>query len=420
MECPDRCAEPANSLTLEEAQARIRECVPPLSDVEDVPLKQARGRVLAESLTAPFDLPPFPNSAMDGYAFHHAGISNHADASLTVIGTSFAGKPYDGVPGPRECVRIFTGAAIPTGADTVIMQEDVIRETDNIRLAKTVTALANVRPAGDEIGCGECLLEQGKVLQAADLGVLASAGFAKATVTRRLRVAFFSTGDELRPVEEPLDFGQIHDSNRYLLHGLLDDPAIAAIDRGVVPDDAAAVKQALLDASQQADVIISTGGVSVGDADFVTSALAELGRVEFWKVAVKPGKPFAFGRIGPAWFFGLPGNPVAVMVTFRLLVRPALLRMIGAQARPPLRLRAICRSRLKKAPGRLEFQRGQFEADGEGGFTVIGLAGQGSHQLLGMSRANCLIVLGAGNAGVKPGDSVEIEPFLEFFQLTSL
>jgi len=420
MECPDRCAEPANSLTLEEAQARIRECVPPLSDVEDVPLKQARGRVLAESLTAPFDLPPFPNSAMDGYAFHHAGISNHADASLTVIGTSFAGKPYDGVPGPRECVRIFTGAAIPTGADTVIMQEDVIRETDNIRLAKTVTALANVRPAGDEIRRGECLLEQGKVLQAADLGVLASAGFAKATVTRRLRVAFFSTGDELRHVEEPLDFGQIHDSNRYLLHGLLDDPAIAAIDRGVVPDDAAALKQALLDASQQADVIISTGGVSVGDADFVTSALAELGRVEFWKLAVKPGKPFAFGRIGPAWFFGLPGNPVAVMVTFRQLVRPALLRMIGAQARPPLRLRAICRSRLKKAPGRLEFQRGQFEADGEGGFTVVGLAGQGSHQLLGMSRANCLIVLGAGNAGVKPGDSVEIEPFLEFFQFTSL
>ncbi len=415
MEQAERCAESVSSFTMEEAQARIRESVTPISGVEDVPLKQARGRILAVNLMAPFDLPPFPNSAMDGYALRHGDIAGQMEACLTIIGTSSAGKPYDGLLGPGECVRLFTGAAVPAGADTVIMQEDVIRDVDQIRLARTVLPHANVRPVGDEIRSGECLLERGKMLQAADLGLMASAGFPKATVTRRLRVAFFSTGDELRPVEDPLEHGQIHDSNRYLLHSLLNCPAIEAIDMGVVHDDATAVKQALLDASRQADAIISSGGVSVGEPDFVTASLAELGQVGFWKVAVKPGKPFAFGRIGQAWFFGLPGNPVAVMVTFRQLVRPALLQMMGTQPKPPLRLRAICRSPLKKSPGRMEFQRGQFKSDCEGGLAVTGFAGQGAHQLLGMSRANCLIVLPKDNAGVKPGERVEIEPILDEF-----
>ncbi len=415
MEQTDRCAESVNSLTLAEAQARICESVTPISGVECIPLKQARSRVLAERLVASIDLPPFPNSAMDGYAFRHGDITGQMDSSLTVIGTSFAGKPYEGLLGPGQCVRIFTGAAIPAGADTVIMQEDVIRVADHIRLAREVSQHANVRPIGDEIRSGECLLERGKMLQAADLGLMASAGFPMATVTRRLRVAFFSTGDELRPVEEPLIYGQIHDSNRYLLHSLLNCPSIEAIDMGVVPDDGAVVKKVLLDAVRQADAIISSGGVSVGDPDFVTASLAELGQVSFWKVAVKPGKPFAFGRIGPAWLFGLPGNPVAVMVTFRQLVRPALLQMMGANPRPPLRLQAICRTPLKKSPGRMEFQRGQFESDGEGGVSVTGFSGQGAHQLLGMSRANCLIVLPKDNAGVKPGEWVEIEPLLDDF-----
>jgi molybdopterin molybdotransferase len=413
MEPPDRCAEITNSFTVDEAKARIGASVVPIAGVEEIPLWQAHRRVLATGLAATMDIPPFPNSAMDGYALRHADIAGQAPGLLTIIGTSFAGKPYVGRVGPGECVRIFTGAAMPEGADTVIMQEDIIREAGHIRLVATPAPFANVRPVGDEIHCGEGLLERGKALQAADLGLLASAGFAKLTVTRRLRVAFFSTGDELRPVGEPLGHGQIHDSNRYLLHGLLDNPAIEGIDMGVVPDDADAVKHALLAASCQADAVITTGGVSVGDADFVTSCIAELGRVEFWKVAVKPGKPFAFGRIGSAWLFGLAGNPVAVLVTFRQLVRPALLQMIGAQPKSALRLHAICRSTLKKSPGRVEFQRGHFEADGAGGLAVTGYAGQGSHQLQGMSRANCFIVLGTGNAGVKPGDRVEIEPFLD-------
>lgn len=408
----DHCAEPAGSFTLEEALAHIGRTVSPIIGVAGVLLRQAQGRVLAENLVAPTDVPPFPNSAMDGYALRHADLAGQHSAWLKVVGTSFAGQPYTGCVGPMECVRIFTGAAIPSGADTVIMQEDVIRETDRIHPTKAVQANANVRPAGDEIQCGERLLDKGKVLQAADLGLLASAGISHAIVMRKLRVAFFSTGDELRPAGESLEYGQIHDSNRYLLRAMLDDPTIESIDMGIVPDDAVAVKQALLDASQQADAIITSGGVSVGDADFVTTSLSELGQVGFWKVAIKPGKPFAFGRIGSAWFFGLPGNPVAVMVTFRQLVRPALLRMLAVRSRPPLRFTAICRSRLKKSPGRMEFQRGQFESDGAGGFVVMGVAGQGSHQLLGMSQANCFIVLPADNAGVAPGDSVVVEPFV--------
>ena len=405
---------PAHVFSLEQAQARILESVAPIAGLDQVPLLQAGGRVLAETLLAPLDLPPFPNAAMDGYALRHADLAGLAEArTFAVIGASLAGKPYAGQVGSRECVRISTGAAIPAGADTVVMQEDVIREGNSIRTAKSVSHGANVRPAGDEIRRGECLLESGRVLRVADLGLMASAGFPTASVTRKLRVAFFSTGDELRPVGDALAPGQIYDSNRYLLHGLLHEPSIEAIDMGVVADDPGAVKHTLLEASQQADAIITTGGVSVGDPDFVTAALAELGQVGFWKVAIKPGKPFAFGRIGPAWLFGLPGNPVAVMVTFRQLVQPALRHMTGASAKAPLRLTAICRSTLKKSPGRMEFQRGELMADGMGGFAVTGFAGQGAHQLLGMSRANCFIILPKDSAGVGPGDSVEIEPFVD-------
>jgi len=415
MELPDRCAEPSRSLGLDEALARILGSLAPVAGIERVSLEQAPGRVLAEDVFAPFDLPPFPNSAMDGYALRHRDIEAYAEAGLEVVGTSFAGRPYTGSVETGQCVRIFTGAAMPDGADTVVMQENVLRDGGRIRLTRPPGLRANVRPAGDEIRGGERLLEQGRRLQAADLGVLASAGFGAVPAMRRLRVAFFSTGDELRPVGETLGLGQIHDSNRHTLHGLLQSPAIEAIDLGLVRDDPVELRRVLLDASARADAIITSGGVSVGDADFVTGALAELGRVGFWKVAVKPGKPFAFGRIGPSWLFGLPGNPVAVMVIFLQLVRPALLRLMGAETRPALRLTALCRSDLKKSPGRMEFQRGLFASDGSGGLEVAGLAAQGSHQLLGLCRANCFIVLPEDNAGVRAGDSVVIEPFVDGF-----
>lgn len=413
MEQTDRCAEPARSLKLDAALHRILAALNPVAETETVPLAQALGRILAADITAPFDLPPFANAAMDGYALRHA--DSHAGATLAVAGVSFAGHPYSGKLQAGQALRIFTGAAMPDGADSVVIQEEVALEEGQIRLSRPIPPQANVRPAGDESRRGEILLRAGRRLQAADLGLLASAGLAEVAVTRRLKVAFFSTGDELRPVGETLAYGQIHDSNRYLLHGLLQDPAIEAWDLGVLRDEPAALRQALLAASRQADAILTTGGVSVGDADFVTQTLAELGRVEFWKIAIKPGKPFAFGQIGPAWLFGLPGNPVAVAVTYAQLVRPALLHMAGGEPRPPLRLTATCRSALKKSPGRMEFQRGVFTPDRAGGLAVTAVAGQGSHQLLGLSQANCFIVLPEESAGVKPGELVEIEPFTNGF-----
>ncbi len=415
MEQPDRCAEPAHFLSLAQARLRIRAAISPIEDIERVPLTQAQGRVLGEDIVAPLDLPPFPNAAMDGYALRSKDLNDRADLALTVVGTSFAGRPFTGKVETGQTVRIFTGAAIPMGADAVVMQESVVREGDGIRLLRPVNPGQNIRPAGDDVRAGARLLDEGKRLTPADLGLLASVGMALAPVKRKACVAFFSTGDELRPVEEPLAYGEIHDGNRYILHALLDHPCIQALDLGIVPDDPAALKRALSEASRNADAVVTSGGVSVGEADFVTASLAELGRTEFWRVGIKPGKPLAFGRIGSSWFFGLPGNPVAVMVTFRQILQPALQQLTGAQATPPLRLKAVSRSVLRKSPGRMEFQRGLFSQNEDGAFTVVGCEGQGSHQLLGMSRANCFIVLPEENAGVKPGDIVEIEPFIECF-----
>lgn len=408
------CAESGNGLlSLSEALARIRAALRPIEGSERVGLKQAHGRILAEDIDALIDLPPYANSAMDGYALCHGDTA--PDLRLKVVGTAFAGRPFPRPLRPGECIRIFTGAAVPENADAVIMQENVVREGDEIRLSRTVELGENIRPAGDEIRTGERLLNRGKRLAPADLGLLASIGRVDVAARRKLRTAFFSTGDELRPIGEPLAYGEIHDSNRYTLHGMLDHPCIEAIDFGVVRDDEQVIKQALQEAAEIADVVITSGGASVGEADYVTGALRELGRVNFWKLAMKPGKPVAFGQLGGTCFFGLPGNPVAVIVTFRQIVRPALLQLMGATVSPPLRLRAVCRSRLHKSAGRLEFQRGLFSPDEAGGFSVIGGGAQGSHRLTSISRANCFIVLPAENTGVEPGETVEIEPFDELF-----
>ena len=268
----------------------------------------------------------------------------------------------------------------------------------------------NIRPAGDEVPAGESLLDGGKRLEPADLGLLASAGITTVRVKRKLRIAYFSTGDELSPVGSPLLHGMIYDSNRYTLGALLDHPLVEVTDLGVVRDNPDALRETLRQASVQADAILTTGGVSVGDADYVTRILGELGHVDFWKIAVKPGKPFAFGHIGKARLFGLPGNPVAVMIVFHELVRPALLRLAGTRADPDLRLSAVCLSKLRKSPGRMEFQRGHFEQDELGQIRVTACGAQGSHRLSGMSQANCFIVLAADCGEVQPGDLVSIEP----------
>lgn len=407
---PDYCAEPRN-LQLEDAKSRILSSVGQIVETENLPLKEALGRVLAEDLTAPLSLPPFANSAMDGYAFRYADLQAYSQSGLTVIGTSFAGRPFLGEIAKGQALRIFTGAAMPAGGDTVVMQEHVETSGEVIRLTRTPAKSANVRPAGDEVKQGQLLLNQGKVLQSHDLGVLSSVGSSHVSVYRPLRVAYFSTGDELRETHEALDYGQIHDSNRYILWGLLQNPAIERVDLGLVKDNPETIRKRLLEAATQADVIISSGGVSVGDADFVTGALADIGKIGLWKVALKPGKPFAFGKIGGAWFFGLPGNPVAVVVTFRQLVAPALLQLMGSEPTAPLRLPARCLNPLRKSAGRMEFQRGWFRLNEQGGLEVEGCKAQGSHQLLGLSHANCFIVLPAESNGTAPGDNVIIEPF---------
>jgi molybdopterin molybdotransferase len=406
----DRCAEPeSRRLTLDQALEQMLGAVEPIQGRERVGLKAALGRVLAEEVRAPLDLPPFANAGMDGYAFRSIDRATHG--SLRVIGTAAAGHPFSAPLAAGECVRIFTGAALPSNADTVVIQEDVERVGDTLHIAVPVETGANIRPRGDEIRAGERLLPAGKQLGPADLGLLASAGLPEIDVRRRPRVALLSTGDELRPVWQPLDFGQIHESNRYVLAAQLAELGVETLDFGNLPDDPAATEKALLDASREADAVVTSGGASVGEADFVVSTLRALGRVDFWKIAIKPGKPFAFGRIGAAYFFGLPGNPVAAMVSFSQLVRPALLRLMGAPGSPPLRLPAKSLGRLRKQPGRLEFQRGLYRRDADGGFSVESLPGQGSHRLSSVSRANCLIILPLENAGVEAGETVEIEPF---------
>lgn len=405
----DTClAAEGRLLSLEEGLRLILADIVPLQHKERLPLKTALGRVLAEDVPAASDLPSFSNSAMDGYALRAADAA--AAARLPIVGTSWAGKPYGGSVEPGQCVRIFTGAALPAGADSVVMQEDVALEDGHVRLAGPIKPGQNVRQAGEELRRGELALPAGKRLLPADMALLAALGINEVAVNTRPRVAFFSTGDELRGVGAPLRPGQIYDSNRYAMDGMLWETDADALDLGAVADDPEALKSALLQASAMADVVITSGGVSVGEADFITGVLAEIGQVKLWKLAIKPGKPIAFGRIGPAWFFGLPGNPVAVMVSFMQLLRPALDKLAGAQPKAPLRLAALSRKALKKSPGRMEFLRGRLQRDGDGQWWVNRLAAQGSHMLTGMSQADCLIVLPAECAGIAEGEAVEVEP----------
>jgi molybdopterin molybdotransferase len=398
------------------AQQRILDAIAPLDAgaVERLELRLALGRVLAEAVAAPADVPPHANSAMDGYALSGGDLPEAGLRELRVAGASFAGHPFSGACDAGECVQIMTGAVLPEGADTVVPQEHVERLDAAIRIDGRTRAGANVRPAGDDIQQGETVLAQGRRLTAADIGVLASLGIAQVAVRRRLRVAFFSTGDELRSLGEALGPGQIYDSNRYALHALLERQLCDITDLGVVRDDPPALRAALSKASQGHDVVLTSGGVSVGEADYVRQVLGELGEMHFWKVAMKPGRPLTFGHLGPALFFGLPGNPVAMMVGFSQFVLPALRRLAGETAAPPLALRAVSLSALKKQPGRTEYQRGIL-ASGEDGSLTVRLTGhQGSGALTSMSRANCFIVLPPGQTQVEPGAEVLVQPFADW------
>jgi molybdopterin molybdotransferase len=399
-----------NSMPVARARQYIRAFLTPVTAVERLHLRAALGRVLAQQIRSSIDVPSHDNSAMDGYAVRFADLEANAESSLKVVGTSFAGKPFQGGLGPGEAVRIMTGGVMPSGCDTVIMQERVRVAEGRLQVPGGQQQGANVRYAGSDIKADQVVFEPGQVLRPAELGMIASLGIGEVPVYRRLRVAFFSTGDELVPVGGTLAAGQIYDSNRYTIFGMLTRLGVDAIDMGLIRDDPAAIESALAQAAQAADVVITSGGVSVGEADFVKQLLAKLGDVLFWKIAMKPGRPLAYGKVGQAHFFGLPGNPVSAMVTFYQFVREALLVLMGVpHPRPLPTLKAICTSAIKKAPGRTEFQRGILEQGDDGQWTVRVTGDQSSGILSSMSQANCFIVLPDAQGNTPAGASVDVQ-----------
>lgn len=400
----------AGLISLEEAQQKMLSQLTPVTDSLSVPLAEAVGRITAKAVTSPIAVPPFDNSAMDGYAVRLADASS--GQPLPVAGKAFAGAPFSGEWPQGSVIRIMTGAPVPAGCEAVVMQEQTETQGDAIMITAPVRPGQNIRLIGDDIQPGTVVLEAGTRLGAAELPLLASLGIAQVSVLRKLRVAIFSTGDELQPVGEPLAEGQIYDTNRFAVSLMLHKLGCEVIDLGIIKDDPAALRAAFTEADRQADVVITTGGVSVGEADFTKTMLEELGAISFWKLAIKPGKPFAFGRLNSSWFCGLPGNPVSAAVTFYQLVQPLLATLTGQQksALPP-RQKVRCASRLKKSPGRLDFQRGILRQNAQGELEVETTGMQGSHVFSSFALANCFIVLERDRGNVEPGEWVEVEPF---------
>ncbi|MBI3286022.1 MAG: molybdopterin molybdotransferase MoeA [Burkholderiales bacterium] len=403
-----------DALPVARAQAIIEQFITPLHAVEQLALRQSLGRVLAADIRSGIDVPAHDNSAMDGYALRGSDLPAEQMRSFAIVGNAYAGRAYEGQVGAGECVRIMTGAMMPADCDTVIPQE----LTSNASATRVDVPAGKINPGdnrrlkGEDLTLGKIALSRGKLLRPADLGLLASLGIAEVAVQRRLRVAFFSTGDELRSLGEALDQGCVYDSNRYTLYGMLTRLGCDIIDMGVIKDDPSSLETAFRTACENADAVITSGGVSVGAADYTKQIMATLGDVAFWSIGMRPGRPMAFGKIHSngksAYLFGLPGNPVAVMVTFYFFARNALLHMMGATVPSLPLVKAVSPATIRKRPGRTEYQRGILSYGADGRLEVAITGAQGSGILRSMTEANCMIVLHHDQATVQAGEQVDV------------
>ena len=406
----------ANNLPLSVAQDIVRQHCPSNRGQETLGIRDALGRVLATDICANTPVPAHDNSAMDGFALMSNDLTIHADACrLQVVGSALAGHPFHGTLQAGQCIRIMTGAVVPPQCDTVIPHENVVSSSalEIVLAANSVKPGANRRRRGEDLAQGELAIAKGTLLQPAQIGMLASLGYSEVPVYERLRVAFFSTGDELRPLGSSLETGMLYDSNRYSLHALLSKLGCIVTDLGIVADQPAAIRNALEQARGQVDVVLTSGGMAGGDTDFTRSMMQELGDVHFWQLKMRPGRPFAFGRMQDAagaatYLFGLPGNPVALMISFYMLVRPALLQMMGMQHSALPILQVAAQHAIRKAPGRHEFQRGIIQTDGEGNSHVSLTGAQGSAMLSSMSHANCLLALPPERGDIAEGELVPV------------
>lgn len=406
----DFCAQP-NLISVETALALMKQALNPVLDAETVSLLDGLDRVLATAIQSPINVPSADNSAMDGYGFRFSDDQQ----ILNLIGYSLAGHPFVGEIKSGECVRITTGAIVPAGVDTVVMQEQVSIGENTIHINVRPPLGTNIRRAGEDIAQGNVVLPAGHRLTPIDIGLLASIGCNQVHVYRKLRVALLSTGDELTPLGQTLQAGNIYDSNRYTLRALLQRLNLEVIDLGLQPDEPEIIKASFEKAKQIADVVISTGGVSVGDADYTKTVLDELGNIYFWKVAMKPGKPFAFGKLGDGWFFGLPGNPVSAAVTYHQLVLPSLRYLAGEICDANIAINAIAQKGFSKQIGRTDYQRGILTSDGDTNYVVI-TGPQGSGVLTSMAAANCYIVVEQERGAVTQGEIVKVIPFDKFIR----
>ncbi|KLN63577.1 molybdopterin molybdotransferase MoeA [Vibrio sp. VPAP30] len=404
------CCDAPGLMPIEDAMDKMLSPIKPIQTTLQLPLAEAIGFVLAEDILSPIFVPPFDNSAMDGYAIRLADLAENHVMPLT--GKSFAGQPFEGDWPKGTCIRIMTGAKIPQGCDAVIMQENTQVVEQGIQFNQSdVKPQNNIRPTGDDINQGDVVLHKGARLTSRDIPMIATLGISHVTVVRKPRVAFFSTGDELKPLGETLAEGQIYDSNRYGIKPLIENFGCEAIDLGIIPDCQETLKATFEKAQSLADVVVTSGGVSVGEADYTKDILEELGQIGFWKLAIKPGKPFAFGKLSTAWFCGLPGNPVSAVLTMYVLVQPLLAKLAGHNEwKAPESIPAITRSAFKKAPGRTDYQRGIYSIE-DGKFIVETTGNQSSGAFRSMSLANCFVVLERDRGRVEAGETVNIQLF---------